>query len=53
MIIVKMCEQCFVQAENYSKKSYLPVMKEGSTFNKVSISSLSVTARVDENGSLK
>ena len=24
-----MCEQCFVQAENYSNKSLLPVMKEG------------------------
>ena len=28
-----MCKQCFVQAENYSNRSYLPVMKEGFTFN--------------------
>ena len=32
-----MREQCFVQAENYSNRSYFPVLKEGFTFNKVSL----------------
>ena len=36
-----MCEQCFVQAENYSNRSQLPVMKEGFIFNKASLKILS------------
>ena len=32
-----MREQCFVQAENYSNRVSLPVMKEAITFNQASL----------------